>query len=80
MHTKYVYPNVFMNREDTEELSNLQADIEKTIKAKKSEWIMEGFTDADWDEYIKSLEAYGLEDYLAIFQKYLDSFYENAEE
>ena len=51
----------------------------KTIKAKKSEWIMEGFTDADWDEYIKSLEAYGLEDYLAIFQKYLDSFYENAE-
>ena len=79
MHTKYVYPNVFMNREDTEELSNLQADIEKTIKAKKSEWIMEGFTDADWDEYIKSLEAYGLEDYLAIFQKYLDSFYENAE-
>lgn len=80
MHTKYVYPNVFMNREDTEELSNLQADIEKTIKAKKSEWIMEGFTDADWDEYIKSLEAYGLEDYLAIFQKYLDSFYEDAEE
>ncbi len=80
MHTKYVYPNVFMNREDTEELSNLQADIEKTIKAKKSEWIMEGFTDADWDEYIKSLEAYGLEDYLAIFQKYLDSFYENTEE
>ena len=79
MHTKYVYPNVFMNREDTEELSNLQADIEKTIKAKKSEWIMEGFTDADWDEYIKSLEAYGLEDYLAIFQKYLDSFYVNAE-
>lgn len=79
MHTKYVYPNVFMNREDTGELSNLQADIEKTIKAKKSEWIMEGFTDADWDEYIKSLEAYGLEDYLAIFQKYLDSFYENAE-
>ena len=68
-----------MNREDTEELSNLQADIQKTINAKKSEWIMEGFTDADWDEYIKSLEAYGLEDYLAIFQKYLDSFYEDAE-
>nr|WP_317363012.1 extracellular solute-binding protein [uncultured Blautia sp.] len=79
MHTEYVYPNVFMNREDTEELSNLQADINKTINAKKSEWIMEGFTDADWDEYIKSLEAYGLEDYLAIFQKYLDSFYESAE-
>lgn len=77
MNTKYVYPNVFMSREDTEELSNLQADIQKTINAKKSDWIMNGFTDADWDKYLKDLDAYGLQDYLAIFQKYLDSYYEN---
>lgn len=76
MHTKYVYPNVFMSREDNEKLSNLQADISKTINAKKSDWIMNGFTDADWDEYIDSLDKYGLEEYLSIFQKYLDSFYE----
>ena len=75
MHTEYVYPNVFMNREDTEELSNLQADIQKTINAKKSDWIMNGFTDADWDEYLKSLDSYGLEDYLKIYQKYLDAYY-----
>lgn len=75
MNTKYVYPNVFMSREDTEELANLQTDITKTINAKKSEWIMNGFTDADWDEYLKSLDAYGLEDMLAIFQKYLDAYY-----
>ena len=76
MNTKYVYPNVFMSREDNEKLSNLQADISKTINAKKSDWIMNGFTDADWDEYIDSLDKYGLEEYLSIFQKYLDSFYE----
>ena len=75
MHTEYVYPNVFMNREDTEELSNLQADIQKTINAKKSDWIMNGFTDADWDEYLKSLDSYGLEDYLKIYQEYLDAYY-----
>ena len=75
MHTEFVYPNVFMDREDTEELSNLQADIQKTINAKKSDWIMNGFTDADWDEYTKSLESYGLENYLAIYQKYLDAYY-----
>ncbi len=75
MHTKYVFPNVFMSRDDTEELSNLQADIEKTINAKKSDWIMNGFTDADWDQYLKDLDAYKLNDYLAIFQKYLDDFY-----
>lgn len=76
MNTKYVYPNVFMSQEDTEELSNLQTDITKTINAKRADWIMNGFTDADWDEYMKSLDAYGLEDLLAIFQKYLDAYYE----
>lgn len=75
MNTKYVYPNVFMSQEDTEELSNLMADISKTINANKSDWIMNGFTDADWDQYLKDLDAYGLQDYLAIFQKYLDAFY-----
>ena len=36
---------------------------------------MNGFTDADWDEYTKNLESYGLENYLAIYQKYLDAYY-----
>ncbi len=75
MHTKYVYPNVFMSREDTETLSNYQADITKTINAKKSDWIMNGFTDADWDQFKSDLDAYGLQDMLALFQKYLDAFY-----
>ena len=75
MNGKYVYPNVFMSREDNEKLSNLTADISKSINAHKSDWIMNGFTDADWDEYIAELEAYGLDEYIEIFQKYLDEFY-----
>ena len=80
MHTKYVYPNVFMSREDTETLSNLQADIQKTINAKKSDWIMNSFDDADWDKYLKSLDAYGLNEYLELFQKYLDAYNAQATE
>ena len=80
MHTKYVYPNVFMSREDTETLSNLQADIQKTINAKKSDWIMNGFDDADWDKYLQSLDAYGLNEYLELFQKYLDAYNAQATE
>lgn len=74
MHTKYVYPNIFMSRDDTETLSNLQADIQKAINAKKADWIMNGFTDADWDKYLESLEEYGLSEYLKLFQDYLDSY------
>ncbi len=75
MHAQYVFPNVFMTREDTETISNLQADIQKTINAKKSDWIMNGFTDADWDAYLAELDSYKLNEYLALFQKYLDAFY-----
>ena len=75
MHTKYVFPNVFMTTEDTKEISNLQADIHKCIASAKSDWIMNGFTDADWDQLQKDLEAYGLEKYLSIFQKYVDEYY-----
>lgn len=77
MHTKYVYPNVLMTREDTTELSNLQADIKKEINAKKSAWIAGGVSDKEWDAYLQKLDAYGMKKYLSIYQKYLDSFYAN---
>lgn len=80
MHTEYVYPNIFMSRDDTETLSNLQADIQKAINAKKADWIMNGFTDADWEKYLKDLEAYGLSEYLELFQRYLDSYYADTEQ
>ena len=75
MNTKYVYPNVFMSSDDTKELSNLQADVQKTINAFKSDAIMNGFDDAAWDAYVESLDAYGLPRYLEIYQTYLDAFY-----
>ena len=75
MNNDYVYPNVFMDPDDTEELSNLMADIGKTINAARSEWVMNGYSDSDWENLQEDLEDYGLEDYLAIFQKYLDAYF-----
>lgn len=79
MNSDYVYPNVFMSQDDTKKLSDLQTDIEKLIDANKSDWIMNGFTDADWDQYISELDAYGLDEYLELFQKYLDAYYADQE-
>ena len=75
MHTKYVVPNVFMTTDDVKELSNLQADITKCINTAKSDWVMNGFTDADWDKLQSDLEAYQLPKYLSIYQKYVDEYY-----
>ena len=77
MNTEYVYPNVFMNADDNKECSNLNADLRKCINTAKSDWVMNGFTDADWDRLQNDLKAYGLDKYLEIHQKYLDAFFAN---
>lgn len=74
MNFKYCYPNVFMNQDDTKQVSNLMADIMKCINTVKSDWIMNGFSDADWDTFQADLDAYGLPEFLAIHQKYLDAY------
>ena len=75
VNSKYMVPNVFMSMEDVEELSNLEADLAKATNAAKSDFVMNGFGDAEWDALQDSLDAYGLEDYLAIYQKYVDAYY-----
>ena len=75
MNNDYVFPNVFMSSDDTKRLSDLTADITKCINTAKADWVMNGFTDADWDQLQADLDAYGLEEYLSIFQKYLDAYY-----
>ena len=74
MNTKYVYPNVFMSADDTKTISTLNADIFQFINTTRSSWIMNGFTDADWDQFVSQLNAYGLDQYLSIYQKYFDAF------
>ena len=74
MHFKYCYPNVFMNTEDTTEVSNLMADIMKCINTFKSDAIMNGFDDAAWNQLQSDLDAYGLQKFLDIHQKYLDAY------
>ncbi len=75
MHCKYVYPNVFMTSEDTEKLTSIQTDLISYINSSRSTFVMNGLSDSDWDEYIKQVNAYGLDEYLSIYQKYFDEFY-----
>jgi putative aldouronate transport system substrate-binding protein len=77
MHTTYVFPNVFMTTEDTKRISDLQADVTKAINTAKSNGVMNGFTDADFDELQANLANYNVDELLSIFQKYLDAYYAN---
>ena len=38
---------------------------------------LEGFTDADWDQFQADLQAYKLDEYVALYQKYFDAYLAN---
>ena len=77
MHSKYVYPNVFMSIDDTNMVSQYDTDIKKYADQKKADWILNGGIEEEWDEYLQKMEEYGLSDYLAIKQKYFDQYQES---
>jgi len=69
-----VYPNVFMSQEDAEAVARYETDIKQYTEQKKADWILNGGADEEWDAYLQKLEDLGLSDYLAIKQKYLDTY------
>ena len=73
-HAKYCLPNFFMTQEDTVRDSNLSTDLAKRVNEFKSRSVMEGFSDADWDQFQADLKAYGLDEYVALYQKYFDAY------
>ena len=75
MHNEYVYPNVFMTAEDTEKLTSIQQDLITYINSSRSKFVMDGLSDADWEAYLNQVNAYGIDEYLEIYQKYFDEFY-----
>ena len=74
MNFKYCYPNVFMTTDDTKQVSNLMADIQKCINTAKSDWVMNGFDDKAWDKFQEDLKAYGIDEFIEIHQRYFDEY------
>lgn len=77
MHNDNIYPRVFMESEDLDRLAQIEADMNDYIYRKRSEWIVNGNIDAEWEDYLKELEKYGLSDLVKIKQKYYDKYAAN---
>lgn len=69
-----LYPNIIMTQENTDRISEINLDITKLLKTTFAEWVMYGGVDEGWDDYVKQLEAYGLEEYLDLLQEELDTY------
>lgn len=46
----------------------------------KASWILNGGIEEEWDEYLKNMDKYGLQEYLSIKQKYFDEYQKSLNE
>ena len=70
-----VWPNLAkFTEEDSEELSYLETDILTTVNQKIAQWIVKGGIEDEWEDYLKDLNAMGLEDLREIYQHTYDDY------
>ncbi len=74
MKNDMVYPNVFMNQEDSTSLAQYETAVKQYAEMEKATWILNGGIAADWSAYLKKMDELGLQKYLAIKQKYLNAY------
>lgn len=68
------YPNVMFTNEENEERPTLTTDIDKFIDSTRALWVTEGGIDEGWDDYVKQLNAMGLERLLEIYGDAYDRY------
>ncbi|PWV99318.1 carbohydrate ABC transporter substrate-binding protein (CUT1 family) [Paenibacillus cellulosilyticus] len=69
---KEIYPLVVFDAADLERLNILKTDLYSYIDKKQAQFIVKGFTQEDWDSYVKELEKMNLNELLDIYSRYYD--------
>ncbi len=67
----YNYPFKFSN-DEIEELSLIQTDLLNFIYTTQAKWIVNGFSDSDWNTYLKQLERLGINRYVELYKTAYD--------
>lgn len=75
MKAEYNYPIILMSSEDIQSFNQYETAVKSFTERKKSEWILNGGIDKEWDAYLKQMNGFGLDKILKIKQKYLDSYF-----
>ncbi len=79
--TDEIWPRPYILAEDSARISELRTDIMSTVQEKRAAWITgTADIDAEWDDFVKSIENMGLEEFLGIFQKTYDNYLKASEQ
>lgn len=68
MKAENIYPRVFFSKEESERLTQVEADLWPYILKKRTEWMQGKNVDKEWDAFLKELDRLGMQDWLKIKQ------------
>lgn len=72
---KEIYPDILFSEEDLGKLEKFKMDInEGFMKTTVAKFIINGFTDADWNQYVDQMKKMGLDQMMEIYQRNYDEF------
>ena len=66
-------PAFYIPAEAAQEYSLYNSDIESAINTFHGQAVVSGYTDAEWDAYVKQLDSLGLADYITYQQHCYDA-------
>ncbi|MGZ4159884.1 MAG: ABC transporter substrate-binding protein [Neobacillus sp.] len=74
MKATYNYPPLFLDKDNQDQITQLESVVKPYVERKKAEWILKGGIESQWDDYVKTLEKDGLSKILSIKQQAYDKF------
>ncbi|MFI3324837.1 MAG: hypothetical protein R3Y35_01535 [Clostridia bacterium] len=69
-------PTYAVPADAAEDFSFIQTEIETAVANFYGSAVVNGFTDAEWDAYVASLDSLGIDDFVQYYQNYVDNTWE----
>lgn len=68
------YPSVTFTVEETEIINDKISDIKQYVSETGARWLTDGGVEEEWDDYVKQLDAMGLQDVIKCWQDAYDRY------
>jgi putative aldouronate transport system substrate-binding protein len=68
------YPSIFFQPDELDQINKIEPNLKKFVDAQRAKFIINGVTDAQWDNYVKQVKSMGLDQLMDIYQKGLDRY------
>lgn len=71
---KEYYPNIFFTEDELKTIEKLKTQIQTYTDSQRAKFLLNGMTDAQWDEFVATLNKMGLPDLMKVYQDGYDRY------